>query len=163
MQNVTPSVVRVSVFNLPENGYVKAITFGGADVNAKDLDLTAGTGGEMQILVSANGAEVTGTVREADGKGLPSVIVQICDKNGEIAKTANTDQNGAFDVKGIAPGEYKVFAWEDRGDGIISDPEFRKVFESKASVVKLLEKSHENIEPELIGKERIEVEAAKIR
>ncbi len=163
MQGVTPGVFRVYVFSLPENTYVKAINFGGQDVNGKDLDLTAGSGGEMQILLAPNGAEVTGVVRDADGKGLPSAIVQICDKNGEVAKTANTDQNGAFDLKGLAPGEYKTFAWEDRGDGIISDPDFRKSFESKATVVKLLEKSHENIEPTLIAKDAMEVEAGKLR
>jgi hypothetical protein len=163
MQGVTPGVFRVSVFNLPENTYVKTINFGGQDVNGKDLDLTSGTGGEMQIQLAPNGAEVTGVVRDADGKGLPGAIVQICDKNGEVAKTASTDQNGAFDLKGLAPGEYKTFAWEDRGDGVISDPDFRKTFESKATVVTLAEKSHENIEPTLITKEVMEVEAAKIR
>jgi uncharacterized surface anchored protein len=163
MQGVIPGVVRVIVSNLPENTYVKAITFGGQDVNGKDLDLTSSGGGEMQILLAPNGAEVTGTVRDADGKGLPSAIVQICDKSGEVMKTANTDQNGAFDLKGLAPGEYKTFAWEDRGDGVISDPDFRKSFESKATVVKLIEKSHENIEPALISKDAMEVEAAKIR
>jgi hypothetical protein len=102
-------------------------------------------------------------VRDADGKGLPSAIVQICDKGGEIAKTLNTDQNGGFDLKGLAPGEYKTFAWEDRGEGVISDSDFRKSFEGKATVVKLAEKSRENIEPTLITKDAMEVEAAKIR
>ena len=163
MQGVTPSVVRVSVYGLPDNTYLKSITFGGQDVNGKDLDLTSGSGGQMEIVVSPNAAEVTGIVRDADGKPVPSAIVQICDKNGELAKTANTDQNGAFDLKGLAPGEYKTFAWEDRGDGVITDPDLRKSFESKATVVKLAEKSRENIEPLLITKSAMEAEAAKIR
>ena len=163
MQGVTPSVVRVTVYGLPETTYVKSITFGGQDVNGKDLDLTSGSGGSMEVVISPNGAEVTGTVRDADGKPVPSAIVQICSKSGELAKSANTDQNGAFDVKGLAPGEYKTFAWEDRGDGIITDPDLRKAFESKATVVKLSEKSHENVEPLLITKEAMETEAAKIR
>jgi protocatechuate 3,4-dioxygenase beta subunit len=163
MQGVTPSVVRVTVYGLPETTYVKAINFGGQDVNGKDLDLTSGSGGSIEVVVSPNGAEVTGTVRDADGKPVPSAIVQICDKSGELAKSANTDQNGAFDVKGLAPGEYKTFAWEDRGDGIITDPDLRKVFASKATVVKLSEKSRENVEPLLITKDAMETEAAKIR
>lgn len=163
MQGVTPSVVRVSVYGLPDNTYVKSIGFAGQDVNGKDLDLTSGAGGEMEIVVSPSGAQVTGVVRDADGKAVPSAIVQIYDKSGELAKSANTDQNGAFDVKGLAPGEYKTFAWEDRGDGVISDPDFRKSFESKSTPVKLAEKSRENIEPLLITKDAMEVEAAKIR
>jgi Carboxypeptidase regulatory-like domain len=163
LQGVTPSVVRATVYGLPENTYVKSINFGGQDVNGKDLDLTSGSGGSIEVVISPNGAEVTGTVRDADGKPVPSAIVQICDKSGELAKTANTDQNGAFDVKGLAPGEYKTFAWEDRGDGIITDPDLRKAFASKATVVKLSEKSHENVEPLLITKDAMEGEASKIR
>lgn len=163
MQGVTPTVVRASVNGLPENTYVKSIVFGGQDVKGKDLDLTSGSGGTLEIVISPNGAEVTGVVRDADGKAVPSAIVQICDKNGEVAKSANTDQNGTFDLKGLAPGEYKTFAWEDRGDGVITDPDFRKAFESKATVVKLSEKSRENIEPLMITKDAMEVEATKIR
>jgi protocatechuate 3,4-dioxygenase beta subunit len=163
MQGVSPSVVRVHVYGLPDNSYVKAINFGGQDYNGKNLDLTSGSGGEMEIVLSPNGAEVTGTVRDADGKAVPGAIVQICDKSGELVKTANTDQNAAFDLKGLAPGDYKAFAWEDRGDGVITDPDLRKSFESKATVVKLSEKSRENIEPVLITKDAMEVEAAKIR
>ncbi len=163
IQGVFPSTFRVNVYNLPDNVYVKSMTFAGQDVNGKDLDLTSGAGGEMQILLSPNGAEVTGIVRDADGKPVPAAVVQFIAKDGEIAKTTTTDQNGAFDEKGLAPGDYQVFAWEDREDGIISDPDFRKSFESKSTAVKLAEKSRENIEPVLITKGAMEVEAAKIR
>jgi hypothetical protein len=163
MQGVLPALMRAEVYNLQENTYVKSITFGGRDVNGMDLDLTSGSGGELQIVLSPNGAEVTGTVRDGDGKAMASAVVQICDKEGMVAKTANTDQNGAFDAKGLAPGEYKVFAWEDRGEGVITDPDFRKSFESKAAVVKLSEKSRENLEPVMIAKDLMDVEAAKIR
>ena len=160
---IVPGVYRVSVNLFAGNTYVKGVKFGGQDVNGKDLDLTASSGGEMQIVLSANGAELSGTVRDADGKAVPSAAVQICDKAGEVAKTANADQNGAFDLKGLAPGEYKVFAWEDRGDGIISDPEFRKAFESKSTEVKLSEGSHGNVEPVMFTKAAMDLEAAKVR
>ena len=48
MQSVSPSVVRVHVYGLPDNSYVKAINFGGQDYNGKDLDLTSASGGEMR-------------------------------------------------------------------------------------------------------------------
>jgi hypothetical protein len=80
-----------------------------------------------------------------------------------VAKTGAADQNAAFDVKGLAPGDYKVFAWEDDGDGVITDPGFRKSFGSQAAVVKLDEKSRESVAAAVITKEAMEVEAAKIR
>jgi hypothetical protein len=161
MRGFSPSVVRVSLHGLEENLYVKAISLGGQKVNAKDLDLTSSSGGEMEILLSPNGAEVTGVVRDADAKPVPGAVVQICDKDGAVAKTVNADLNGAFDLKGLAPGDYKVFAWEDLGDGIVTDPNFRERFDGK--VVKLGEKSRESIELALITKDAMDVEAVKIR
>jgi uncharacterized surface anchored protein len=159
IQGFSPSLFRVELEGLRENMYVKAINFEGHDVTGKDLDLTTGIGGEMEIVLSPNGAEVTGTVRDADSKPVPGAVVQICD--GRTAKTVNADQNGQFDVKGLAPGDYKAYAWEDRGDGVITDPDFRKAFESKS--LKLTEKSRETVDPVLITKDAMEVEAAKIR
>jgi len=163
VNGVMPGVYRVNVGGLAENTYVKAINFGGQDFNGKDLDLSNSSGGEMLVVLSPNGAEVTGTVRDSDGKPVPSAVVQICDKSGDVAKSADTDQNGAFDLKGLAPGEYKVFAWEDRGDGIIQDPDFRKIFDGKETVVKLVEKSHENVEPVMVAKPAMDTEAAKVQ
>lgn len=158
---ILPRRVRFLVLGLPESAYVKSIKFGGVEVEGQDLDLTSG--GEMEVVISPNGAEVGGTVRDADGKVVPSAVVQVCDKDGTIAKSTSTDQNGEFNLRGLAPGEYRVFSWEDRGDGIILDPDFRNSFERKTVAVKLVEKSRENVESVLIDKEAMEAEAKKIR
>jgi len=168
MEGVPPGRFQVNVFGLAENTYAKSIKFGGQEIKGKELDLTSGRGGEMEILLSPNGAEVAGIVRDGEGKPVPSAVVQICDiqtcdKDGEVAKTRAADQNGAFDIKGLAPGEYKVFAWEDDGDGVTTDPGFRKSFASQAAVVKLTEKSHESVAAAVIAKDAMQVEAAKIR
>jgi protocatechuate 3,4-dioxygenase beta subunit len=163
MQTIAPGVFRVGVYNLPENTYVKAIKFGGQDVKGKDLDLTSGGGGELEIVLSPNAARVTGTVRDAEGKPVPGAAVQICDKDAAIVKSGNADQNGAFDLKGLAPGEYKVFAWADDGECVICDPAFREKFDRNAPVVNLGENSHESIDATVITKDAMEAEAPKIR
>lgn len=163
LQGLSPGVVRVSLHGLEENLYLKALSLGGREVKGKDLDLTSGSGGEMEILLSPNGAEVTGIVRDADAKPVPGAVVQICEKDGAVVKTVNADLNGLFDLKGLAPGDYKVFSWEDLGDGIVTDPDFRKSFESKAAAVTLAEKGRENVELTVIAKDAMDAEAVKIR
>ncbi len=112
---------QVNVNGLPENTYVKAIRFGGEDLKDKKLDLTSGLDGELEILLSPNAADVTGIVRDADGAAVPGVRVQISGKDTTVAKAVTTDQSGSFHLTGLAPGEYKAFAWEDTMDGIISN------------------------------------------
>lgn len=163
VQSLDSAVYQVDWQRLPENMYVKSIAFDGKEISDNRLDLTSSTGGKMEIVLSANGAEVSGIVRDAEGKPVPGALVQICDANQECPKTGNTDQNAAFDFKGLAPGDYKVFAWEDRGEGIITADDFRRRFESKSTPVKLNEKSHETIDAVLITKDAMDAEAAKIQ
>jgi hypothetical protein len=161
MQGVIPDVVRLDVFGLTGNTYAKTVRFEGRDVRGKELDLSAVGGGTMEIVVSPNGAEVTGVVRDADGKPVPDAVVQICVRDD--VRFMPADLSGAFDFKGLPPGDYKVFAWEDDGDGVVTVADFRRSFESKASVLKLEEKGREKVEVVVIGKDAMDVEAGKIR
>jgi len=136
---------------------------GGQELKGRELDLTSGNGGEMEIVLSPNGAEVTGTVRDGDGKAVAGAIVQIVDKDGPSDKTANSDQNGSFDLKGLAPGEYQVFAWQDRGEETISDPDFRKSFDGSSLSIRVAEKSRENVDLSLITKDAMDAAAAKLQ
>lgn len=61
-------------------------------------------------------------------------------------KTASTDQNGRFSIKGIRPGEYKIYAWEEIEAGAYQDPEFMKPHESAGKAVSLKEGGHETIQ-----------------
>jgi uncharacterized surface anchored protein len=163
LRGIEPDVFTVNINGFPDGSYVKSIKFGGQDITGKELDLSSGAGGELEILISPNAADVSGTVRNADGQPVASARVQVCDKDKKMAGAATTDQNGSFHITKLAPGEYQVFAWESTGEGVITDPDFRKAFDSQASIIKLSEKSHENVDAKLIGLAAMEVELAKIR
>jgi hypothetical protein len=59
---------------------------------------------------------------------------------------ATTDQHGAFTVKNVRPGKYKVLAWEELEGSEYMDPEFTKPFEGKAVNVSLEESGKENLQ-----------------
>jgi hypothetical protein len=163
IRGVESDVFSVNVNGLPDGSYVKAIRFGGQDMTGKDLDLSSGAPGELEILISPNAADLSGVVHNADGQTVASARVQVIDKDKKLAGAATTDQNGSFRITKLGPGEYQVFAWESTGEGVITDPDFRKVFDSQAVAIKLSEKSHENVDAKLIGLGAMEVEIAKIR
>jgi hypothetical protein len=162
LHGTAPAVYRVNVNGAPDGSYVKAIRFGGEDITGKNLDLTSSAGGEMQVIISPNAADVTGVVRNESGEPAPGVTVQMY-LGEDIKRTAVTDQNGGYHLTSLAPGDYRIYAWEDIEPGLGQDPGFRKNFESRAGVAKLEEKGHESVELKLISKDAIETEAAKIR
>ena len=46
-----------------------------------------------------------------------------------------TDQDGKFDLRGIAPGYYAVFSWEEVEEGAWEDSEFLKPFDAKGEKI----------------------------
>ena len=133
------------------------------------LDLTGGSGGALDILLSPNAADVTGVVRNDKGETIPGVLVTLWSPGQAPAGTAdsyrfaNTDQSGGFRLSNLAPGEYRIVAWEDIEPGLAQDPDFRKRFESQAASVTLRDNSHDTADVKLIAKDAIEAEAAKVR
>ena len=60
-------------------------------------------------------------------------------------RAATTDQKGRFLLRGLTPGEYKLFAWEGLEPGAEQDPEFLKKYEEKGKAVSLRESSQESV------------------
>jgi hypothetical protein len=118
----------------------------------------------LEITISSHGARVQGAISAADG--LPAVGVWVVlvpeAKNREqyrLYKTQTTDQNGRFDLRGIAPGEYKLFSWEEVETGAWEDPEFLKPFEEKGEKISLHEGDQKTLS--LVAVRARSAEAAK--
>jgi hypothetical protein len=152
-----PLSYTVSVDELPEGSYVKSMTFAGRPVVDWTLDLSSGAGGELVIDVSPEGGEVTGKVER------PGAIVQIWPAGGESAKSVRADAHGEFRFHSLAPGDYRVLAWEDLDDDLAQYAPFRARFETDAATVHVGERGHERVEPKLIGHDAIAAEAAKLK
>jgi sarcosine oxidase gamma subunit len=163
VRGLAPDEYRVLVFGLADGVYMKLVKFGEQDITRKKLDLSSGAPGELEITLSPNAAEITGVVRNEKGDPVADSTIQLTrDDDDAPIPTVSTDQNGAFHIRSLAPGDYRVFAWQDDGDGIIRDPDFRARFAAQAAKITLAEKSHENIELKLMTKEAMAIEAAKM-
>src|SRR5712692_9455274 len=85
--------------------------------------------GRSNYLLSSNGGQVEGMVLNAvrqPATGAAVVLAPDAPRRAQpqLYKEVSTDQYGRFVIKGIAPGGYKLFAWEDVESGAYQDPEF---------------------------------------
>ncbi len=151
----------------PENFYLKSVRMGDQDVTENGIDLTQqAAAGELTVILSPNAGMVEGSVQNAkDEAAIGAKITLIPDAKHRsstlLYKTADTDQNGHFVIRGVTPGEYKVFAWEDIEEGAYEDPDFMKPHESDGQTVSIKERGHETVElkaipPESAAKEKPE-------
>jgi hypothetical protein len=64
---------------------------------------------------------------------------------------ASADQHGHYELKNVAPGDYKIFAWDDVEPVVWFDPDFLRDIEVQSEVVKLAAKGHETATVHLSG------------
>ena len=76
--------------------------------------------------------------------------------------SAATDRNGDFRIAGLAPGDYYLAAWEDIRADLTCDPDFLQRFTSQATALTLEEGAHQTAQPNLISREAVAAEAAKL-
>ncbi len=149
IRNVTPDAYLLNVSGFRDNFYLKSVRLGDADVTEAGLDFTQGVpSGEITAILSPDGGQVDGTVQNDKSEpaaGVMVVLIPSAEKRGNqrLYKITTTDSTGKFSLKGITPGEYELFAWEQVEMGAYQDPEFLKPFDSKGESVSIKEKSNE--------------------
>jgi hypothetical protein len=65
-------------------------------------------------------------------------------------KSIVTDQNGAFTIRGIYPGNYKLFAWEAIEPNAERDPDFLRQYEEFGKTTSIGEGTNPSVELRLI-------------
>ena len=169
LKNVAPNRYTLIPENLPDGWYVKHIRFEGRDLPDWQLDLTAGSGGKLEIIVSAGAAQITGVVRGEKGEVVRNPLLtlwQVGDPRPSprgYFPIVKTHADGSFTIPNLAPGDCRVAAWEHLDFAAPLDPEFRERFDSKSVAIKLEENSTRHVDLTRISFETVEADVAKIR
>jgi hypothetical protein len=154
LENVGDETYRVTVTRLPPDYYLKAARMEGDDVLEEGLTIAGPPRSTLELVVSPNGGRIEGAVLK-DGKPFSGATVTLVPdekrrRRRELFKTAATDQYGRFTLRGISPGEYTLYAWEEIEQGAYEDPEFLRPYEKKGKDVRVDEASKTALELTLI-------------
>ena len=141
---------RAEVVGMSKDCYIKDMYYGESSVIKDGFTVTRGEAGSLEIVVSSRGARVEGTVMDSDGLPLAGVSVVLVPElsqreNYQKYKTESTDQYGNFDLRGIAPGDYKLFSWVEVEQDAWQDPEFLKQFEDRGQRITLQDGDHSSV------------------
>ena len=152
LENIPPGEYRVNV-NLPPNTFIQSARLGQTDVSA-GLTISGPVSETLEIVLSTRSGQIDGTVVNNDQKPMQGVqAILIPDRQRErrdLYKFGMSDQNGHFTMRTVAPGDYKLFAWEDLEPEAYNDPEIVRQYEARASPVKVLESSKLTVEVKVI-------------
>ena len=140
LENAGAERYRINVYNLPQGVWLKSMRAGDQEVLETGIDLSAGAAAQVEVILGIGVGQVSGMVKDAKQQPASGAMVTLLpdpmkeDRN-DLYKMVSTDQNGQFTFQGVAPGEYKAFAWEDIDPGRYTDPEFLKTHEGAAAKV----------------------------
>jgi hypothetical protein len=138
---VPPSSLLPSAF---DNVFVKSVTLDGKDILNDGLHLEAAPRRNLEVVISTNGGIVEGRVLDTDATPRANVKTVAVPsgprrRRGDLYKYVSTDDEGRFRLTGLAPGDYKLFAFERVEEGAWEDPEFIRLFEDRGTTVRVEE------------------------
>jgi hypothetical protein len=142
----------VRLFGLPPGHYVKEARCGSR--NPK-LEPVRSDCGELQFILGPDGAEVSGQALDSENRPVTGATVvlapAVLPETGlpGLIRTQETDQNGEFNISGVAPGDYRVLAFTGLVPGEGEYPRFLRTH-SKAIELNAASRGVHRLSPAVI-------------
>jgi hypothetical protein len=157
LKRVNPEQYKIMIAGLRQGQYLQTARVGSIDVLANGLDLRNGVAGTLELTIGSPAAKLSGSVKNDRNEPAKGATVTVIAKDPgwriDMTHTATTDQNGHFEVNGLVPAEYRIYAWAVIEEGAAEDQEFRKPYEGFRADVDLRGNSQAvSIELKLIPK-----------
>jgi hypothetical protein len=149
---VHPGDYSVRVMGLPPNTYVRSARLGGTDVLDETAAIDDTVSAVLRLELSTGSGEIEGILRDKNFQAVAaSQVVLIPEKRSrhDLYKTVTTGDDGRFGLTGIAPGNYKLFAWEDLEPNAYYDSEILRQFDSQGQAVVVPESSKIQVQLQL--------------
>ena len=106
--------------------------------------VNSSSGATLELVGSARGAHIQGVVMNSDPIPVSGVWVTLIPEDSKrdqkrLFNSVRSQVNGKFEFRGVAPGNYTLFSWDNIEENEWDDPEFLKPFKSKGVSVRVAE------------------------
>lgn len=141
VRNVSAGEYQVSVSGAPADFFLKSVRRGNEEFMNRGIPLARDTAG-LEVVLSPAGARVEGQVLSEESLPASGVTVVVIPGREfrhlrAAYRTATTDVTGQFMIRGIPPGDYTLFSWDNDEGEVWMDPEFLSLYEGKGQKVNL--------------------------
>jgi hypothetical protein len=130
---------------LPAGVFVSDVIQGSSVYNS-GFDVAAEAPNPLQIILRSGAATVEGTTKNAAGRVMAGALVVLIPTNDRrqnrmLYHTATSDGSGNFTIRSVAPGPYKVFAWENAPESAYYNPAFISKYEDRGQPITVAQNS----------------------
>jgi protocatechuate 3,4-dioxygenase beta subunit len=166
MKDVTPGTYEVVIASMGsglEDWYTKAVLVGNRDALNSGVTVS-GSALQLEIVISPAGGSVEGTVQDRDRHPAANALVVLVPdaargKRHSLYEIKSADQNGHFLMRGLEPGEYTAYAWDDIEDDAWFNPDMMKRYKEDGTSVTVRAAEKTQVQVRLIA--NLQKEAAQ--
>jgi hypothetical protein len=116
--------------------YVEDMRQGGTSIYDTGFEIRGQNPDLIQVIIKSGAGTFDGTVQDSSGKpvigGSVALVPATRRQNDALYYMSRSDSTGAFSIRGIAPGNYKVFAWDVMPPGAYTNAAFLEKYEERA-------------------------------
>jgi hypothetical protein len=137
---MAPGFYTLELLDLPTDAYLVSAKAAGRDVISDGVQVDAET--QIDIYLATPGAIIEGKVANSkDAKIGDAVIALVPDAPlraaGPFYRSSTSNADGSFELRGIAPGSYRLFAWSELEGAAYRNAEFIKKFEERGTPIRV--------------------------
>jgi len=141
--NVPQGLYSVVASGVPHGVFVADIQAGGISIYDNGLVVGDRAPGMIDVILKSGAVSIEGTVRDSSGKSVNAATVVLVPspsrrRNPWFYRTIRVTASGEFTLNNVAPGEYKVFAWESVANGAYMNSGFLSKYEARGLSVNLM-------------------------
>jgi protocatechuate 3,4-dioxygenase beta subunit len=153
LTGVTPGDYRLSVNAGGLKGYLKTARYGALD--ALNPPFRIDGPGQLEIAISLHSGSLDAVVLDDNQKPFPgATVVLVPDpprrQRFDLYDAAAAGREGRIRFEGLAPGDYRIFAWDDVPTDAWQDPDFLRLYEDRGRPVRINEGSNDSVDLKLL-------------
>jgi hypothetical protein len=130
--------------------YVQSASYGQTNVLYDDISVSPGQSYPLDVVLRDDSASISGTLKPADGLPPHATVVVVPQPISRLEPHMSRGVADSFNVSGLAPGDYLVFAF-DQTEGLeLSDQDVIDTYASQAAHVTLTPNQKAQVQLDLI-------------
>jgi Carboxypeptidase regulatory-like domain len=160
---VTPGTWALEASGLPANAYIKSVSIGGRELPDPSLEISLVPPGELQVTIGTDAGHLEGLIKGLPAMRQASVVMLPADQRphgvGQV-RTAVSDASGRFAIDGVAPGDYRLFAFEEADVRDLQDSAFLDHFGKSAVAIHIGPRATVSVEISAVAADAVSAQSS---
>jgi hypothetical protein len=153
-ESIPAGTYALSFEDIPDPFYLKSLRRGTVDLLQNGIVVPASSSESLTVIISGDGGRLSGSVTGVTSEDAATIVLVPKDRpvRTDLYRVKKTDATGFFEMRGVAPGNYEVYAWkpEEIARRDYFDPDFLKMFQGRGTAVRIGSYSDIRVELDLL-------------